>query len=59
MCNCGRKSTEVVTSAQLAADEATRQAQDPEYQAAVAQASAANALANASTGWFAVEPVQS
>lgn len=58
MCNCGRKNTEVITSAQAEQNEAMRLAQDPAYQEALAQASASNALANASAGWFAAEPVQ-
>lgn len=55
MCNCGRKSTEVITSAQAAQSEADRLAQDPEYQQALLTASAANALANATSGWHVVE----
>lgn len=48
MCNCGRKQpTEVVTSAQAAAEEALRQQANAE----VMTASAGNALANATTGW--------
>lgn len=50
MCNCGRKGpTEVITSAQAQEDIAARAAQDVEIQTA----SASNALANATAGWFA------
>jgi len=58
MCNCGRKAPDVVTTAQAEQSEAMRRAQDSEYQAEILQASAANALSNASTGWFAVESAQ-
>lgn len=54
MCNCGRRQpTEVVTSAQVQADIAERQAQDAAHQEEIFVASASNALANASSGWVA------
>lgn len=55
MCNCGR-TRNVVTSAQLSADDAVRQAQDAEAQLEIMRASAANAVANtgASHGWYVV-----
>lgn len=56
MCGCGRSApTEVITSAQAQADAAARMAEDAVQQEALRQQSAANALANASTGWFVVE----
>jgi hypothetical protein len=45
----------VITSAQAQADAAARMAEDAVQQEALRQQSAANALANASTGWFVVE----
>lgn len=56
MCGCGRTApTEVITSAQAQADMAARMAEQAQQQEALRQESAANALANASTGWFVVE----
>lgn len=56
MCGCGRTApTEVITSAQASADMAARAAEDAAQQEALRRDSAANALANASTGWFVVE----
>jgi hypothetical protein len=55
MCNCGRKSNEVITSAQAQEDQAARAAQDYAANEEQRVQSASNALANASTGWFAVE----
>lgn len=54
MCNCGR-TRNVVTSAQLSAEEATRQAQDAEAQLDIMRASVTNAVANTgASGWYAV-----
>lgn len=59
MCNCGRKApTEVVTSAQAQADMDARAAADSETNEFQRQMSAQNALANASTGWFATSPAE-
>ena len=57
MCNCGRKQTEVITSAQASQDAAARAAADAEQNLAMAQASAQAALANATSGWFAMAEV--
>lgn len=56
MCGCGRTApTEVITSAQAQADAMAREAENAAQQAEFRVQSAQNALANASTGWFAVE----
>lgn len=59
MCGCGRSApTEVITSAQASADMAARAAEDAAAQEIQRQTSAANALANASTGWFVVQEAE-
>lgn len=52
MCNCGRKKTDVITSAQAQEDAAARAAQTAAANAEQTQQSANNAVANASSGWF-------
>ena len=56
MCNCGRKVPEVVTSVQASEDAARRAAEDYAINERLRVESAQNALANASSGWFAVDP---
>lgn len=51
MCNCGRKSTEVITSAQAQGDVAARQMQDAAANEAQQIQSAANAMANSGSSW--------
>lgn len=59
MCGCGRSApTEVITSAQASADMVARAAEDAAAQEIQRQTSAANALANASTGWFVVQEAE-
>lgn len=53
MCNCGgRARPDVITSQQAQADQAERIRQDAEANIAMMIASAANATANASSGWY-------